>query len=478
MRNLRLPIVMFGALFAGQAIAADVFGGLMKDSRVKASLQYLRDDDAHTLEEQIAITQIPAPPYGETTRGQDYAARLRAAGLEDVSIDAVGNVIGKRKGSGPGPLLVLSAHLDTVFPEGSDVTVKLKDNRHYGLGIIDDSRGLVALLSVLRAMQSSGVRTVGDVWFVGTVGEEALGNLRGVKALFKDHPGIDGFISVDGVQSAEDAAAGRSEIVTQATGSRRWEISFAGPGGHSFENFGNPSAVHAMGRAIAQIADLKTSVEPKATFTVGKVSGGTGLTAIAAEATMGIDIRANDAPGLAALEARILAAVDEAVNAENARWGSKEIRAERKLVGDRPASTRVTDTALFASAAGAYVALGMREPVPRFASTDSNVALGLGIPAVTMDGGGIGGKAHSPDEWYEHVNAWRGPQTVLLTTLRLVGVRGVSRPALEGALTLYWQMLVRRSRGTRGASVGQGMFFACMPSSTSVPPRASAKSGS
>lgn len=431
MNSLKLALVLSGLVFAGHAAAADVFADVMKDPRVKASLQYLRDDDARTLDEQIAITQIPAPPFMETTRAQDYAARMRAAGLEDVSIDAAGNVIGKRRGSGKGPLLVLSAHLDTVFPDGTDVTVTLKDKRHYGPGIIDDSRGLVALLSVLRAMQTGGIRTVGDVWFVGTVGEEALGNLRGVKQLFKDHPHIAGFISIDGTQSAEDVAAGRTEIVTRATGSRRWEITFAGPGGHSFENFGNPSAVHAMARAISQIADIRTPSDPKTTFTVGKVSGGTGVTAIAAQASMGIDIRSNDARELASLEARILALVDEAVSAENARWGSNDIRAERKLVGDRPASTRVTDKSLFTAAAGAYVALGMRPPVERFASTDSNVALGLGIPAATMEGGGIGGKAHSPDEWYEHVNAWRGPQTILLTTLRLVGLRGVSKPLLE-----------------------------------------------
>jgi acetylornithine deacetylase/succinyl-diaminopimelate desuccinylase-like protein len=219
--------------------------------------------------------------------------------------------------------------------------------------------------------------------------------------------------------------------VTQATGSRRWEISFAGPGGHSFENFGNPSAVHAMGRAIAQIAEIQSPSHPKTTFTVGKVSGGTGVTAIAAEATMAIDIRSNDAQQLAAHEARLLATVDDAVRSENARWGSNDIRAERKLVGDRPASSRVTDKVLYDSAAGAYVALGMSKPAERFASTDSNVPLGLGIPAVTLDGGGIGDKAHSPDEWYEHVNAWLGPQSLLLTTLRLVGVRGVSQPSLK-----------------------------------------------
>lgn len=423
-----LPVL----LVAASALAADPYAALMKDARVKASLQFLRGDDARTFEEQIAITQVPAPPFKEAIRANQYAAQLRAAGLEDVSIDATGNVIGKRSGRGKGPVLVLSAHLDTVFPEGTDVTVTSKNGRYYGRGLIDDSRGLAVLLSLARAMQSARLETVGDVWFVGTVGEEALGNLRGAKALFKDQH-IDGFISVDGTQSTDDAAAGRNEIVTQATGSRRWEFSFAGPGGHSFENFGNPSAIHAMARAIAQIAELKTPADPKTTFNVGTVSGGTGVTAIAAEAAMSVDIRSNDAQDLSALEARIFAAVDAAVIAENARWGSTEIRAERKLVGDRPASARIVDEALVDAAAGAYVALGMPAPVQRFASTDSNVPLSLGIPAATMEGGGIGGKAHSPDEWYEHVNAWLGPQTLLLTTLRLAGLRGVSKPALPRA---------------------------------------------
>jgi acetylornithine deacetylase/succinyl-diaminopimelate desuccinylase-like protein len=431
---MRLLCAFLAATLAGNAAAAgtaDDFTALVNNSRVTASLRYLREDDAATLREQVAITQIPAPPFMEATRAKDYAGRLRAAGLTDVSIDATGNVIGKRKGTGKGPLLVLSAHLDTVFPDGTDVTVKERDGRHYAPGIADDSRGLVALLSVLRAMHAHGLATVGDVWFVGTVGEEALGNLRGVKALFQQHPHIDGFISVDGWDSPDDAAAGRTQIVTQATGSRRWEVSFAGPGGHSFENFGNPSAVHAMGRAIAQIADLKTSADPKTTFNVGKVAGGTGVTAIAAEATMAIDIRSNDAQQLAALEQRIFAAVTAAVDAENARWNSgEEIRTERKLVGDRPAATRVPHQALVEAATGAYLALGLAKPVQRFASTDSNVPLGLGIPAATIHGGGVGDKAHSTDEWYQHVNAWQGPQAILLTTLRLVGLKGVSKPTL------------------------------------------------
>jgi len=426
-----LPVTLASLLLACTAAAADPnYARLLRQAPVKAALKYLRDDDPRTLQEQIALAQIPAPPFKETTRAQDFAARLRAAGLEDVSIDATGNVIGKRKGTAPGPLLVISAHLDTVFDEGSDVTVKQQDGRYHGLGIYDDARGLAAVLSVLRAMQAAKLRTVGEVWFVGTVGEEALGNLRGAKALLAENPGIDGFISVDGVESREEVAAGYVQVVTQATGSRRWEFRFTGPGGHSFGNFGNPSAVHALGRAIAAIADLKPPADPKTTFNVGQVSGGSGVTAIASEASMLLDLRSNDADELRAIEARVQSIVDAAVAAENARWNSTEVRVERKLLGDRPASTRIADTALGDAVIAAHAAIGLKAE-PGFGSTDSNVPLGLGIPAATLSGGGRGDKAHSTDEWYEHVNAWQGPQVLLLTTLRLSGLAGKVKPGLK-----------------------------------------------
>lgn len=426
-----LPVTLASLLLAGTAAAADPnYARLLRQGPVKAALKYLSDDDARTLQEQISLAQIPAPPFKETTRARDFVARLRAAGLEDVSIDATGNVIGKRKGTAAGPLVVISAHLDTVFDEGSDVTVKQRDGRYYGSGIYDDARGLAAVLSVLRAMQAAKLQTVGEVWFVGTVGEEALGNLRGVKALFAENPGIDGFISVDGVESREEVAAGYVQVVTQATGSRRWEFHFTGPGGHSFGNFGNPSAVNALGRAIADIADLKPPADPKTTFNVGQVSGGSGVTAIASEASMLLDLRSNDADELRAIEARVQSIVDAAVAAENARWNSTEVRVERKLLGDRPASTRITDTALADAVIAAHAAIGLKAE-PGFGSTDSNVPLGLGIPAATLSGGGRGDKAHSTDEWYEHVNAWHGPQVLLLTTLRLSGLAGNVKPVLK-----------------------------------------------
>ena len=239
---------------------------------------------------------------------------MQELGFKEASIDAEGNVIALRKGSGGGrPRLVVSAHLDTVFPEGTDVTLKEKDGAIIASGIGDDSRGLATMLSLIKAMNENQVATVGDILFVGTVGEEELGNLRGVKALFRDHGDIDGFISIDGL--------GITRVVNQATGSHRYEFTFKGPGGHSFAEFGLPSAIHAMGRAIAKIAELQPPADPKTTFTVGTVGGGTSVNAIAAEAKMAVDMRSNSEDELLKLEARLLELVKEAV-ADETRAGN------------------------------------------------------------------------------------------------------------------------------------------------------------
>ena len=414
-----------GALAASPTEAA--YRSILRDARVTQSLKQIRDEDEQTLSEQIEIAQIPAPPFKEAQRAADYMRRLRELGLTDLSIDAEGNVVGLRKGVRRRPLLVLSAHLDSVFPEGTDVTVRKQDGRYSGKGLTDDARGLAANLSVLRALQSNRIATVGDILFVGTVGEEGLGNLRGVKALFRDRTGVDGFISVDGLMPPGETRAG---IVTQATGSRRWKLTFTGPGGHSFQNFGLPSANHALGRAIARIAELRTSSDPKTTFTVGIVSGGSAVNAISAEAQMQIDLRSNDAAALADLERNIMAAADAAVVDENARWGSNAMRVTSELLGDRPTGAAHNDTPIVHAAVQAWLALGQPQPTLSAASTDSNVPMGLGIPAVTLDGGGVGDKAHSPDEWYEPTQSWLGPQSVLLTTLALVGIDRVSKPLL------------------------------------------------
>jgi acetylornithine deacetylase/succinyl-diaminopimelate desuccinylase-like protein len=412
-------------LMEARAQGAPDLGAILANPKIVKSLDDIKADDERTFAEQKRITEIPAPPFKEKIRAEFYQKRMQDLGLKDASIDAEGNVIALRKGSGGGrPKLVVSAHLDTVFPEGTDVTVKEKDGAIVAPGIGDDSRGLAALLSLIKVMNENQIATVGDIMFVGTVGEEELGNLRGVKALFRDHTDIDGFISIDGL--------GITRVVNQATGSHRYEFTFKGPGGHSFQEFGLPSAIHAMGRAIAKIGELQPPSDPKTTFTVGTVSGGTSVNAIAAEARMAVDMRSNSTDELLKLEARLLELVKEAVADENARWKSDKITVEAKMIGDRPAGMVPMDSPIVEATKRAVGAV-TRGPRPTFAgsSTDSNIAMSLGIPAVTIGGGGEGGNWHSRNEWYKPVNAWYGPQNALLTVLVLSGLDGVTKPALS-----------------------------------------------
>jgi tripeptide aminopeptidase len=409
---------------AGPAVEA-AYQAILANPKVIKTLEDIKADDDTAFAEQKRITEIPAPPYKEKVRAEYYLKRFQELGFKDAAIDSEGNVIGLRKGSGGGrPKLVVSAHLDTVFPEGTDVTVKEKDGVILAPGIGDDSRGLAALLSLIKSINANGVATVGDVLFVGTVGEEELGNLRGVKALFRDHADIDGFISIDGL--------GITRVVNQATGSHRYEMIFKGPGGHSFQEFGLPSAIHAMGRAIAKISDLQTPSEPKTTFTVGTVSGGTSVNAIASEARMAVDMRSDSTEELLKLEARLLDLVKQAVVEENARWKSDKMSVEIKLIGDRPAGIVAMDSPIVQATQRAVSAIA-RGPRVTFAgsSTDSNLAMSLGIPAVTIGGGGEGGNWHSRNEWYKPVDAYYGPQNALLTMLMLTGLDGVTKPALQ-----------------------------------------------
>src|SRR3984893_1323955 len=365
------------------APAADAaYQAILGNPKVVKAIDDIKADDDSALAEQKRITEIPAPPYKEKVRAEYFLKRMQELGFKDASIDTEGNVVALRKGSGGGrPKLVVSAHLDTVFPEGTDVTVKEKDGVILAPGIGDDSRGLAALLSLIKSINANQIATVGDIMFVGTVGEEGLGNLRGVKALFREHDDIDGFISIDGL--------GITRVVNQGTGSHRYEMIFRGPGGHSFQEFGLPSAIHAMGRAIAKISELQTPKEPKTTFTVGTVVGGTSVNAIAAEARMAVDMRSDSTEELLKLEARLLDLVKQAVTEENARWKSDKMTVEIKLIGDRPAGIVALDSPIVQSAQRSVTIL-TRAPRVTFAgsSTDSNLAMSLGIPAVTIGGGG------------------------------------------------------------------------------------------
>jgi len=408
-----------------QAPAAPDIEAILAHPKVVKTLDDIKADDERAFAEQKRITEIPAPPFKDKVRAEYYLKRMQELGFKDASIDGEGNVIALRKGGGGGrPKLVVSAHLDTVFPEGTDVTVKEKDGAIIAPGIGDDSRGLAALLSLITVMNANEIKTVGDILFVGTVGEEELGNLRGVKALFRDHRDIDGFISIDGL--------GISRVVNQATGSRRYEFTFKGPGGHSFQEFGLPSATHAMGRAIAKIGELQTPIDPKTTFTVGTVSGGTSVNAIAGGPVTDqpdLDGHLVRVPARIFVRHRLLNEVEQP-RLELCQFVGR-IRAH---VDGHPRFRGIVamDSPIVQATQRAVTAV-TRAPRVTFAgsSTDSNIAMSLGIPAVTIGGGGEGGNWHSRNEWYKPVNAWYGPQNALLTVLMLTGLDGVTKPALQ-----------------------------------------------
>lgn len=396
---------------------------LMNNEQVKEGLDFLKDDHDQTTAEQIELTEISAPTFEEEVRGEFYKKRLIELGIENVQTDDVGNVFGIRQGTGNGPRLVVCAHLDTVFPEGTDVVAKKKDGKIYAPGIADDGRGLATVLTLIRAFNHTGIETEGDIIFGATVGEEGLGDLRGVKALFQSRDDIDGFISI------EPGDPARTTYL--ATGSVRNSVAYKGPGGHSFGAFGTPSAVHALGRAIAMIGDIEVPSEPRTTFNVGTIKGGTTVNTIAAEANMVIDLRSTSQEELAKLEENALAIIKIAAEDENKRWNKDLIQIEIKQVGNRPAGTQNSDSVIVQASLVAAKTLGFEPILDGASSTDSNVPISLGIPAVTLGGGGAFGGCHTLQEYFDPTDAFYGPQKIWLTILGLVGVKDVSKALLE-----------------------------------------------
>jgi acetylornithine deacetylase/succinyl-diaminopimelate desuccinylase-like protein len=385
---------------------------------VKAAFAALQQDNAWTLDQQAAICQIPAPPFKEQVRAAAYRDKLKALGVQHVRLDGEGNVIGEIRGVRPGPTLLLAGHLDTVFPEGTDVTVKREGTKLTGPGIGDDCRGLAVVLAVAKQVITQKVPFAGRLLVVGNVGEEGPGNLRGTRALFSGplKDSIDLFISVDGTGFG---------ITNGGVGSNRYRVHYKGPGGHSYGAFGMPNPMHAMGRAIAKIADLEASTEPKVTFNVGIVSGGTSVNSIPFEATMEIDLRSESAAALAEIDARVQKALREAVLEEKARWpkSNAPLSVVIDTIGIRPAGA-TPDTALIVrTSLAAARTMNIYTPLTT-SSTDANVPMNLGRPAVTLDGGGLGRGAHSLDESYDdRTDGYKGPQYVLLVVLGLLGVK-------------------------------------------------------
>ena len=412
----RLVMVMWlTALTAASAAAqqdpAQIAARLLQDASIKAAIESIRAAEPQTIEDQIRLCEVEAPPFKETKRAQLYAQMFKDAGLTNVRIDKEGNVLGERRGTQPRPQLVFSAHLDTVFPEGTPVTVKRDGTTLRGPGIGDDCRGLAVLLAVAKTMTKHNLTTPGTITFVGTVGEEGLGDLRGVKYLFREgmKGQVDRFVSIDGT------GLGITHI---AVGSLRYRVTFKGPGGHSYGAFGMVNPIQALGRAMAKIADFEVPRDPKTTFNVGRIGGGTSVNAIPFEAWAEVDMRSADPKALQFLDSKFQKATDDAVVEENKRWGSKQLTADKQLVGDRPAGRTQADAAIVVAAVSATKALGLPVSLDE-GSTDSNIPMNMGIAAITIDGGGRGSGAHALDEAFDTTNSWQGSQRALLIALAL-----------------------------------------------------------
>lgn len=381
---------------------------IIDSASFKQAVAFIESDQQRFVRELITLTEIPAPPFKEAARAKAFMALLQQHGLSDVEMDGEGNVMGIRRGAPASPkptgegggartggLVVVSAHLDTVFPEGTDVKVKREGTKLMAPGVGDDTRGLALILAMIRAMDAGKLRTESDVLFVGNVGEEGEGDLRGIKFLlrkgkYKDR--IKQMLVIDGNES--------NGITRGGVGSKRYRVTFKGPGGHSYSAFGLVNPAYAMAGAIARFSRIKVPVSPKTTYSIGVVRGGTSVNSIPFEVSMDVDMRSVSCAELKKADEAFLALVREAVAEENAARSTKEgaIQAAPKIIGERPCGETALDAPIVQAAAAAIRAFG-QTPAYTVSSTDANIPMSLGIPAITIGRGGPGDRTHSLDEW-------------------------------------------------------------------------------
>ena len=392
---------------------------LQDDPRVAQVLDFLRTNASATTDEQVRITEIPAPPFHEGARAAYLKKLLAAAGLR-VEIDGTGNVIGEYSGSSQ-DVVMLTAHLDTVFPVGTNVNVKREGGRLLAPGISDNGTGLAALVVVARALHEVKIKTNNTILFVADVGEEGEGNLRGMRALVDAYKKrLKGVIALDG--------SATEYVTTAALASRRVEIAVTGPGGHSWSDFGVPNPIHALGRGIARFVAARVPESPRTSFNIGEIEGGTSVNSIPSRALMKVDLRSESESELGKLEnflrESIQSGIDEEMAAARERGmagstGMLDLKVS--VLGVRPAGELPENSPLLAALLAADTRLGNRSRRER-SSTDANIPLSVGIPAISLGAGGRSGGAHTIEEWYDPTNRELGLQRVALTLLAVAGL--------------------------------------------------------
>ena len=395
---------------------------LMSSVEVARALRFFETNAEAITNEQIRICSVPASPFDEHERAEYLRQKFSELGLTEVEIDEEGNCLGLLQGASRKPLIVVSAHLDTVFSKDTDFTVVKRDDKLFAPGIADDGCGLTALIALAQVIQNERIPLEGSLLFVGTVGEEGEGNLRGVRHLFTKGrwaSQVDAFLSFDG--------PGVDRITNRALGSRRYRVEFTGPGGHSWGDFGVPNPVHALGRAISRLAGYPASKDPRTTFNVGRIEGGTGVNSIPRSATMEVDLRSTAESELQRLDAFFRRATRDAADEENGsrRAGDPLLQLKLLLIGERPTGETPSDSPLVELALEATRILGV-EPRLDQSSTDSNLPISLGIPAITLGAGGTSGCSHTLDEWYDPRDREKGLKRGLLVVLGIVGIKNFS----------------------------------------------------
>jgi tripeptide aminopeptidase len=392
---------------------------LTKNKKIQKAFEIIQELEPTTIKELIELTEIPAPPFEEQKRAERFKQMLQEAGIDSIWIDEVGNVVALRKGKGNGKTIVFEAHLDTVFPIETDVTVKMKGDTMYAPGIGDDTRGLSMVLTVLKAMNRASIQTAADVLFIGVVGEEGLGDLRGVKHLFR--PGakkIDSYIAIDG------GDIGR--VNNKGLGSLRYKVTFNGPGGHSWGAFGLANPHHAMGKAIDyfdKAAGAFVAGGPKTTYNVGRIGGGTSVNSIPFETWIEVDMRSESPEKLKGVEKIFLEQMNAALKDYNTtvKKGAK-LTLDIEKIGERPSGELADNLPLIQRAVAATEYFNAKPFLTR-GSTNSNIPIALGVPAVTIGRGGKGGGAHSLDEWWLND---KGAESIKLALLIVVAEAGLS----------------------------------------------------
>jgi acetylornithine deacetylase/succinyl-diaminopimelate desuccinylase-like protein len=420
MKHLLLWVILISmplrSSLAAQSPRQPEVPGVAESSQTHAALDWFDANLASINELQVKLAEIPAPSFHEEVRAAAVAPLLAAAGLT-VHRDRTGNVIGDLRGSNEKEIVILAAHLDTVFPAGTDVKVRRDGERMSAPGISDNGTGLAALVALARAMNAAKIKPRRTILFAADVGEEGEGNLRGMRALVDAYrANLKSVIVLDG--------SGTEHVTTKALASRRLEVSITGPGGHSWSDFGMVNPINALVRAAVRFINTKVSAAPRTTFNIGQIEGGTSINSIPHEARLKVDIRSESEAELARLEAALRECVSAGVRdeTESARDRSKgQLQWAVDLLGSRPGGELAAGSALLAALRAADEAVGNSSRIER-SSTDANIPLSMGIEAIAIGAGGNGGGAHSLEEWYEPAGREMGLKRALLTLLGVAGV--------------------------------------------------------